>query len=109
MNTDRKRIFRWAALLSYIPAFIYIHWYVAPALEYDRLLNERWGNLLFTVLFIAVVECFADRLGLSHKELTRQTARDGRAVSGSSFESIFFAGSAVLMSLITDMLSGGDD
>lgn len=101
MNTDRKRIFRWAALLSYIPAFIYIHWYVAPGLEYDRLLNERWGNLLFTVLFIAGVECFADRLGLSHKELTRQTARDGRAVSGSSFESIFFAGCAVLMSLAT--------
>lgn len=99
MNMEQKRTFRWAAVLSYVLGFIYIDWYAAPGIDLDRLLDYRWGNLVFTILYIAAVELFSAKCGMTLSELRRRTSPDGRNLSGCAAESVFFAGLALLQSL----------
>jgi hypothetical protein len=98
-NLSEKKIFKVAALLSYLIGFFYVEFYFYNRCRIGKELDL--GYIIFAALFIGGVELFSNMLGVTYKSLKEQ--------GKNAVEPIVFAACVLLQSASYIVIDYHDD
>ncbi|WP_029231516.1 DUF4153 domain-containing protein [Butyrivibrio sp. VCB2006] len=101
---EKKAVFRWAAIISYVIGFIYIKYMAWGAGVCDvPFLQNRYGirMLGFAVIFLICTEIFANKVGVTYQSIAEK--------KNSMYEPIIFVGCIILQSIGLALWNFHDD